>query len=121
MTDPSATPATPATPATGATPAGPALPAQLDFEFTLLTLSRASRADRADLLAWINEGVLTPVSPFSADDDSWRFGADCLARACAAQRLTRDLAINAAGVALVLDLLDHIADLQSRLRHASGG
>lgn len=99
----------------------PALPAQLDFDFTLLSLGRASRAGRADLLAWVAEGVLTPEAPFSTDDGTWRFGGDSLARARAAQRLAHDLAINAAGVALVLDLLDRIADLQARLRHPSGG
>ncbi len=115
MTSTSATP-TPAAPAPGA-----ALSAQIDFEFSLLTLGRASRAARTDLLAWIDEGVLTPVAPSTGDAATWRFGADSLARAQAARRLADDLAINAAGVALVLDLLDHIAELQARLRHASGG
>ena len=101
--------------------AGQALPVQIDFEFSLLTLGRASSAARADLLAWIDEGVLTPVSPFTPDNDTWRFGGDSLARARAAQRLVQDLAINAAGVALVLDLLDRITDLQARLRHTGGG
>lgn len=116
-----ATPATPAKPATPATPAAtapdPALHSQGDAEFTLPALGRASRVARADLLAWIDEGVLTPVAPFNSDDSTWRFGGDSLSRALAAQRLISDLALNAAGVALVLDLLDRITHLQARLQH----
>ena len=102
-----------------ATATGQALHGQIDFEFTLLTLGRASRVARADLLAWIDEGVLTPVAPFNSDDGAWRFGGDSLARARAAQRLIDDLALNPAGVALVLDLLDRITHLQARLQHHS--
>ena len=106
---------------TATTPAAtapePDLHRQSDVEFTLPTLGRASRVARAELLAWIDEGVLTPVAPFNSDDGNWRFGGDSLARAQAAQRLINDLALNAAGVALVLDLLDRITHLQARLQH----
>lgn len=106
--------ATPTASPTAATPAAnapdPALHRQSDVEFTRPTLGRASRVARADLLAWIDEGVLTPVAPFNSDDGTWRFGGDSLARARAraAQRLINDLA---------LDLLDRISYLQARLQH----
>jgi len=47
---------------------------------------------------------------------AWRFGGDSLARMRLATRLMQDLEINSAGVALALDLLDRIAELESRLR-----
>lgn len=115
---PSAT-ATAAAATPAATAPDPALHSQSDAEFTLPSLGRASRVARADLLAWIDEGVITPVAPFNSDDGTWRFGGDSLARARAAQRLINDLALNAAGVALVLDLLDRITQLQARLQQHS--
>ena len=45
-----------------------------------------------------------------------RFHGDSLARMRLATRLMQDLEINTAGVALALDLLDRIAELESRLR-----
>ena len=100
-----------------ATASEPDLHRQSDVEGTLPSLGRASRVARAEPLPWIDEGVLTPVAPFNSDDSTWRFGGDSLARARAAQRLMSDLALNAAGVALVLDLLDRITHLQAQLQH----
>lgn len=95
----------------------PALAVETDFSFTLPALARACSIDPVQLLAWIDEGVLTPEA---AADGGWRFGADSLARARSAQRLARDLALGAAGLALVLDLLDRIAALDARLAQQRG-
>ena len=85
-----------------------------EIQFTLVELSRACRADIEQLVVLVHEGVLTP----SGDDPQhWRFGGPTLHRARAALRLTRDFELNAAGTALVLDLLDEIKTLRSRLRH----
>ncbi len=46
----------------------------------------------------------------------WRFPASAVARARAAARLQRDLELNLAGAALVLELLDEIRALQARVR-----
>ena len=89
------------------------LVAQTECQFTLLGLSRACRVDRAQLVAWVDAGVLTPSA--SAEDD-WRFGLDSLPRVRRAQRLSRDLALDPAGVALVLDLLDRIDTLTALLQ-----
>ena len=83
-----------------------------EVRFTLAELSRASRADSALLIEWVHEGVLTPSGESAAD---WRFGGDALRRARAAARLSHDLELSAAGVAVVLDLLDQIDALQARL------
>ena len=48
---------------------------------------------------------------------AWRFSGSALRRAATAQRLTRDLGLNAAGVALALDLLEEIETLRIRPNH----
>ena len=87
-----------------------------DVEFTLDELCRICRADEAQLRALIHEGVLTP----SGDDpQQWRFAGTVLRRTRVALRLTRDLQLSADAAALVLDLLDEIEVLKSRLRRAA--
>ena len=86
-------------------------------QFSLFELTEACRADSEQLVALVYEGVLTP----SGDDpQQWRFGGTTLQRARAALRLTRDLELNAAGTALVLDLLGEIEALRSQLRRLGG-
>ena len=83
------------------------------IEFTLFELSRACRVESAELVAFVEEGVLTP----SGDKlQHWRFGQTSLRRARLAVRLARDLELNPPGTALVLDLLDQIESLKSQLR-----
>ena len=75
---------------------------------------RACRTTEQQIEVWVHEGVLAAASA-----DRARLGASAatsLARMRLATRLMHDLEINAAGVALALDLLDRIAELESRLR-----
>jgi chaperone modulatory protein CbpM len=83
--------------------------------FTLADLCRACNASGAQLIVLVEEGVLEPVG---SAPENWRFPGPSLARARAALRLWQDLDLSAAGTALVLDLLDQIEDLRSRLRRA---
>ncbi len=84
-----------------------------EVQFTLDDLCRLCGTDTEQLLALVDEGALVA----SGDDPrTWRFGGASLQRARAAMRLTRDLQLNAAGAALVLDLLDRIEALEARLR-----
>ena len=87
----------------------------VEEEVTLTTveLSRACRTSEQQIEVWVYEGVLQPSGQTRED---WRFGGDSLARMRRAARLMQDLDINSAGVALALDLLDRIAELESRLR-----
>lgn len=88
-----------------------------EVQFTLVELCRACHADSEQLVALVDEGVLAP----SGDDpQAWRFDGATLPRARAALRLARDLELNAAGTALVLDLLDEIEALRSRIRRLPG-
>jgi chaperone modulatory protein CbpM len=86
--------------------------------FTLGELSRASGASEEELSLWVEEGVFEPDAPGEGRGQSvqsWRFSGICLRRATTARRLTRDLGLNAAGVALALDLLEEIEALRKRL------
>lgn len=80
---------------------------------TLHELCRASQASLEQVHVWVVEGVLEPEGQAPQE---WRFSGRSLRRARLALRLTRDLEVNASGVALALDLLDEIAGLQAQLK-----
>lgn len=84
-----------------------------EVELTTVELVRACRTTEQQIELWVAEGVLQPTGP---GRDGWRFPGESLARMRLASRLMHDLEINTAGVALALDLLDRIAELESRLR-----
>ncbi|MEO6032727.1 MAG: chaperone modulator CbpM [Burkholderiaceae bacterium] len=90
-----------------------------DIELSLVELCRACHAREDQVRLWVVEGVLdaTRSSPEQPPQE-WRFKGVALTRARMALRLTRDLELDSAGVALALDLLDEIAELQARLRRA---
>jgi chaperone modulatory protein CbpM len=79
---------------------------------SLADLSRACRVRHTQIEVWVQEGVLAPVGDAP---EEWRFAGAALRRARLARRLSSDLELNPAGVALALDLLDEIADLKARL------
>ena len=60
----------------------------------------------------VEHGVIEPVGQTKID---WQFTRLSIVRVAKAKRLERDLELNAPGVALVLDLLDEIDHLRSRL------
>lgn len=84
-----------------------------EVQFTLVELSRACRTDAEQLVALVVEGVLTPSGDAAP---RWRFSGATLRRARVALRLAHDLELSADNTALVLDLLDEIEALRSRLR-----
>ncbi len=86
-------------------------------ELTFTELCRACGAGEEHVRAWIAEGVLEPAGELPAD---WRFTGNALRRARLARHLARDLEINAAGVALALDLLEEIEGLRARLEPHPG-
>ena len=96
------------------TPAG--VVAILVEEHTELSLSDfcgACAVEIESIVALVDEGVLEPLG---GESRQWRFSGAQLRRATAALRLQRDLGVNAAGVALALELLDEIERLRMRLR-----
>jgi len=86
-----------------------------EVQLSLVGLCHACHASSEQVVALVDEGVLEPAGRVP---DEWQFGGAALRRARAALRLGRDLQLNAAGVALALDLLDEIEALRSRLRRA---
>jgi len=86
-----------------------------DTEITLVELCQACSVHEDDVRVWVSEGVLHPSAE---PGQPMRFRGAALRRARVAVRLTRDLEINTAGVALALDLLDEINELRARLARA---
>jgi ATP-dependent Clp protease ATP-binding subunit ClpB len=64
--------------------------------------------------------VLEGLEPRGQEQGQWRFRGQALRRIDRALNLQRDLDINLAGVELVLDLLDEIDALRSRVRTLGG-
>jgi len=80
---------------------------------TLTEISCVCRVREDDIIELVEEGVIEPQPPRREAD--WSFPATQLRRAYKAVRLQRDLQINPAGVALVLDLLEEVENLRARL------
>ena len=79
---------------------------------TLEELCLACRVDEDWVGQLVEEGAIEPEGLAQAE---WRFTSSSIVRVAKAKRLHRDLSINAAGLALVLDLLDQIDDLRAQL------
>ena len=79
---------------------------------TLPELCRFCDADDAWIMEMVDHGVLEPRGRTRAE---WTFRALHIARAKKARRLSRDLDVNAAGIALILDLLEERDALRRRL------
>lgn len=82
------------------------------MEFSLGELSRICAVSAEWIISLVEEGILEPVNITSKQ---WRFSGVCLRRVQVAQRLQRDLGVNLAGAALVLQLLEEIEILLTRL------
>jgi chaperone modulatory protein CbpM len=81
-------------------------------ELTLADISRSCSVHAEYIIELVEEGVLAPQG---REPVLWRFTGDQIQRVTVALRLQRDLGINLAGVALVLQLLGDIERLQARL------
>ena len=87
-------------------------------ELTLAELSRACSMHAEWLLDLVEEGILEPRG---RDPREWRFAAPALQRARTVRNLQRDLGVNLAGAALVVELMDEINRLRARLRRFESG
>ncbi len=87
----------------------------LEDESATLSVAELCRACgvHAELIAeYVEYGILEPQGQ---EVMAWQFSAISLRRAQRALRLQEDLNINAAGIALVLELLDEVNELRARL------
>ena len=81
--------------------------------FSVTTLCHATGADTEQVQALVAEGLLRPTGVSPVD---WQFLGDALPLTRRALRLARDLGLDLAAVALVMDLLDEIDRLRASSR-----
>lgn len=81
-------------------------------EMTLSDLCRVCTVSSERVVQLVEEGLIEPVGNEPAE---WRFSGHSVRRVVVAERLSRDLRLNPAGAALVLDLLDEVQQLRQRL------
>lgn len=79
---------------------------------SLSELCRFCQADEAWVIELVEYGILDPLGHTV---ENWRFVGVGISRAKKARRLNRDLGVNIAGIALVLDLLEEREDIMRRL------
>ena len=80
-------------------------------------LARACQVAPEFILDLVDEGLLEPVLA----EPEWLFGSTELARVQRIRRLQRDFEASLPSIALMLDLLDEISELRTRLRHVCAG
>lgn len=80
---------------------------------SLNELCRTCRLDSAKVVEMVEQGV---VEPQGTAPSEWRFDTVAFKRLQVAVRLQQDLDVNAAGAALVLDLLEELEILRQKLR-----
>ncbi|OYV29603.1 MAG: MerR family transcriptional regulator [Thiomonas sp. 20-64-9] len=88
-------------------------------EVSMDDLCAVCRVERTQIVHLVEEGVidLLPSMRSATQLAQWRFSGEALSRARRAVRLQRDLELNAAATALVLDLLDQIDALRRGAQH----
>lgn len=85
------------------------------IEEDVLTLGELCRAcdTHADwIIGLVEESI---IEPHGDEIRSWRFSGVSLVRARSALRLERDLGVNLAGIALVLDLREELERLRTQI------
>ena len=75
---------------------------------TLYHLCRICRLSDEVVITMVEEGILEPEGD---DRRTWRFPSTSVTQVRLVTRLQRDLGVNMAGAAVVLDLLDRLARL----------
>jgi chaperone modulatory protein CbpM len=81
--------------------------------YTLEELCASCNVDASWIAELVEHGVIEPEGEARSD---WQFAALSVVRVAKARRLGRDLDLSAPGLALVLELLDEIEELRSRLQ-----
>lgn len=84
---------------------------------TLEDVCLACQVEASWVADLVEHGALNPLGRTRSE---WRFTQISLVHVARAKRLERDLGLNVPGVALALDLIAQIEDLQRRLRAYEG-
>lgn len=90
---------------------------ETELQFSTIDLGRICGIDVQALENLVHEGVLMPLDLSSPQ---WVFSGAILPRARKATRLLVELELNAAAVALVIDLMDEIGRLRSQIARSPG-
>ena len=80
---------------------------------TLGQLCRACGVHADWVISLVEEGIIEPQGD---DMRLWLFSGASLVRARAALRIQRDLGVNLAGIALILDLMKELESLRAHLK-----
>ena len=80
---------------------------------TLGQLCRACDVHADWIINLVEEGI---IEPQGKDIRLWRFSGASLVRARTALRIQRDLEVNLAGIALVLDLMEELESLRAHIK-----
>lgn len=78
---------------------------------SLIKLSHCCGLPIEEILTMIDYGIIEPLD-FHSSHIRWEFSSSSIVRVKIATRLQRDLEVNLAGAALVLELLDEIKTLR---------
>lgn len=84
----------------------------LQVRLSLRELSERTGLTATELIDMVEEGL---IEAEGRRPPGWRFAARAAERVGAALRLQRDLGLNLAGAALVLDLLEQMRELRGEL------
>lgn len=84
-----------------------------EHQLTLDEISRAIHIDKHVVIQMVEYELIVPEGKSQA---SWRFDSRSLTRAKKAASFYRDLEVNLQGIALILDLLDHIESLEQEMK-----
>ena len=85
--------------------------------YDLETLARLAGVHPTLVCRYIRLGLLDPAVGEGRGEDEWRFDDNTLHTLLKIQRLRSELGVNINGVAVVLELLRRIDDLQRELAH----
>ena len=80
---------------------------------TLGQLCRACGVHADWVISLVEEGIIEPQGD---DMRLWRFSGASLVRARSALRIQRDLGVNLAGIALILDLIEELESLRAHMK-----
>jgi len=86
--------------------------------YTLRELCERCAINAETVVSFVEFGIVTPEGPSMAQ---WRFSVQSLSRLNRALRLQRDLEVNLPGLALALDLLDRIENLEQQMESLNKG
>lgn len=95
-----------------------------NVQLTLVELCHVCQSSEEIVRSWVIEGVFDGVCQdvFESTDQAhrhWQFSGPAVQRARLAQTLAQELEINGPGIALALDLIERIHQLEAQLNRTS--